>query len=124
MKKLFLYKSLLMIICLLGAAACGDGKKKEEALDAFYKKVLKEAISDLSKELRNSMEKQTDNVEDKIQQRIDSIVEICETKSDEFERIQKVKESDEAKMESEQYSLLLTKVQKYPIYLQHLQLSL
>ena len=32
MKKLFLYKSLLMIICLLGAAACGDGKKKEEAL--------------------------------------------------------------------------------------------
>ena len=32
MKKLFLYKSLLMIICLLGTAACGDGKKKEEAL--------------------------------------------------------------------------------------------
>ena len=32
MKKLFLYKSLLMIICLLGAAACGDGKKIEEAL--------------------------------------------------------------------------------------------
>lgn len=30
MKKLFLYKSLLMIICLLGAAACGDGKKQEE----------------------------------------------------------------------------------------------
>lgn len=83
----------------------GSRKEKEEALDAFYKKVLKEAISDLSKELRNSMEKQTDNVEDKIQQRIDSIVEICETKSDEFERIQKVKESDEAKMESEQLRL-------------------
>ena len=81
------------------------GDEKKEALDAFYKKVLKEAISDLSKELRNSMEKQTDNVEDKIQQRIDSIVEICETKSDEFERIQKVKESDEAKMESEQLRL-------------------
>ena len=95
----------------LDDAECTDilkmdrGKKKEEALDAFYKKVLKEAISDLSKELRNSMEKQTDNVEDKIQQRIDSIVEICETKSDEFERIQKVKESDEAKMESEQLRL-------------------
>ena len=65
----------------------------------------KKAISDLSEELKNSMEKQTDNVEDKIQQRIDSIVEICETKSDEFEQIQKVKESDEAKMESEQLRL-------------------
>lgn len=81
------------------------GKEKKEALDAFYKKVLKEAISDLSEELKNSMEKQTDNVEDKIQQRIDSIVEICETKSDEFEQIQKVKESDEAKLESEQLRL-------------------
>lgn len=81
------------------------GKEKENALDAFYKKVLKEAISELSKELRNSMEKQTDNIEDKIQQRIDSIVEICETKSDEFERIQQVKESDEAKMECEQLRL-------------------
>lgn len=30
MKKLFLYKSLLMIICLLGTAACGDGKKKKK----------------------------------------------------------------------------------------------
>lgn len=95
----------------LDDAECTDilkmdrGKKKEEALDAFYKKVLKEAISDLSEELKNSMEKQTDNVEDKIQQRIDSIVEICETKSDEFEQIQKVKESDEAKLESEQLRL-------------------
>lgn len=81
------------------------GKKKEKALDTFYKKVLKEAISELSGELRNSMEKQTDNVGDKIQQRIDSIVELCETKSDEFERIRQVKESDEAKMECEQLRL-------------------
>lgn len=81
------------------------GKKKEEALDAFYKKVLKEAISELSGELRNSMETQTDNVEDKIQQRIDSIVDLCETKSDEFKRIRQVKESDEAKMECEQLRL-------------------
>ena len=106
----FIVKRVIKRISL-DDAECTDilkmdrGKKKEEALDAFYKKVLKEAISDLSKELRNSMEKQTDNVEDKIQQRIDSIVEICETKSDEFERIQKVKESDEAKMESEQLRL-------------------
>lgn len=81
------------------------GKAKENALDAFYKKVLKEAISDLSDELRNSMETQTDNVEDKIQQRIDSIVEICETKAEEFERIREVKESDETEIEKEQIRL-------------------
>lgn len=88
-----------------GILKMDPGKKKEEALDTFYKKVLKEAISELSGELRNSMEKQTDNVGDKIQQRIDSIVELCETKSDEFERIRQVKESDEAKIECEQLRL-------------------
>lgn len=30
MKKLFLYKSMLMVICLLGTVACGDGKKTKE----------------------------------------------------------------------------------------------
>ena len=30
MKKFALYKSLLIIICLLGVTACGDGEKKEE----------------------------------------------------------------------------------------------
>lgn len=81
------------------------GKAKEDALDVFYKKVLKEAIAELSDELRNSMEAQTDNVEDKIQQRIDSIVDICETKAEEFERIKEVKESDEAEIEKEQLRL-------------------
>lgn len=81
------------------------GKAKEDALDTFYKKVLKEAVAELSDELRNSMEAQTDNVEDKIQQRIDSIVDICETKAEEFERIKEVKESDEAEIEKEQLRL-------------------
>ena len=31
MKNIFSYKSILIIICLLGAMACGDSKKKEEA---------------------------------------------------------------------------------------------
>lgn len=81
------------------------GKAKEDALDNFYKKVLKEAVSELSNELRNSMEAQTDNVEDKIQQRIDSIVDICEAKAEEFERIRQVKEADEAEIEKEQIRL-------------------
>lgn len=81
------------------------GKAKEKALDDFYKKVLKEAVSDLIDELRHSMEKQTDNVGDKIQQRIDSIVEICENKAAEFNRIREVKEADEADIEKEQLRL-------------------
>ena len=55
MKKLFLYKSLLMIICLLGAAACGDGKKKEEALQMgkIFMKMIK---GDASEEEIDSLE--------------------------------------------------------------------
>lgn len=89
----------------VGILKMDAGKAKEDALDNFYKKVLKEAVSELSNELRNSMEAQTNNVEDKIQQRIDSIVDICEAKAEEFERIRQVKEADEAEIEKEQIRL-------------------
>ncbi|MBR6622313.1 MAG: hypothetical protein IKK91_00200 [Ruminococcus sp.] len=81
------------------------GKEKETALDNFYKKVLKEAISELSDELSSNIETQSDNICDKIQQRIDNIVDICEAKTVEFESISKVKESDEDNMEQEQIRL-------------------
>lgn len=75
----FIVKRVIKRISL-DDAECTDilkmdrGKKKEEALDAFYKKVLKEAISDLSKELRNSMEKQTDNVEIKFSSELTALL--------------------------------------------------
>ncbi len=81
------------------------GKAKEEALDAFYKKVLKEAVRELSDELQDIMEKQTDNVCERIQHRIDSIVDICEAKEAEFDGIRKVKEKDEDAVEQEQIRL-------------------
>ncbi len=81
------------------------GKEKEEQLDQFYRKVLKEAVLELSDELRHSMETQTDNVCDTIQHRIDDIVETCEAKTAEFERIRQVKASDGEKIEHEQIRL-------------------
>ncbi len=81
------------------------GKEKEKKLDQFYKKVLKEAIRELSDELRSVMETQTDNVCDRIQQRIDSILDVCEAKTVEFEHFEEVKKSDEGKLEQEQLRL-------------------
>lgn len=81
------------------------GKEKTKRLDEFYRKVLKEAVLELTDILRDTMEKQTDIVEERIQQRIDSIVDICETKATDFEKIQKLKEKDESKIEQEQIRL-------------------
>ncbi|MBQ7433517.1 MAG: hypothetical protein IJV50_08710 [Lachnospiraceae bacterium] len=89
----------------LGILKMDAGAAKTNKLDEFYQKVLKEAVLELSDILRNSMEKQSDNIEERIQQRIDGIMDICETKTSEFERIQDVKESGEDEMEREQLRL-------------------
>lgn len=81
----------------------GDAKTKK--FDGFYKKILKEAVLELEEVLRNAMEKQTDMVEDKIQQRIDGIMDIYESKVAEFEKIQTVKQSGEVQIEQEQIRL-------------------
>ena len=81
------------------------GKEKEKRLDEFYKKVLKEAIKDLEEILRDAMEKQTDIVEDHISSRIESIVNTVTNKTNDFNKIQQVKNSDESKMEQEQIKL-------------------
>lgn len=81
------------------------GSAKTQKLNDFYKKVLKDAVKELSNLIRDAMEKQTDSVEDKIQQRIDSIVDVCETKTVEFEKIQNLKNKDEEKVEQEQIRL-------------------
>ena len=81
----------------------GDAKK--EKFNVFYRKVLKEAVEELTKELQTGMEENTDRVCDTIQRRIDSIVDVCESKTEEFENIRKVKEKDEAAVEQEQLRL-------------------
>ena len=85
--------------------AMDPGKQKEDKVDEFYKKVLKEAVLELSDELRTNMETQTDNVCDRIQHRIDSIVDVCEAKAEEFDRVRELKECGEAEIEGEQIRL-------------------
>ena len=89
----------------LGILKMDPGKEKEKALDGFYKKVLKEAVSELSDDLSSNIETQSDNVCNHHQQRIDSIVDVCESKMNEFENIRNIKESDEDKIEQEQIRL-------------------
>lgn len=81
------------------------GTQKTKELDRFYRKVLSEAISELTVILQYAMEQQTDTIEDRIQQRIDSIVDVYEAKADEFEKIQKIKNTDELKLEQKQIEL-------------------
>ncbi|MBQ8135096.1 MAG: hypothetical protein IJ192_11940 [Clostridia bacterium] len=81
------------------------GAEKTKRLDNFYKKVLKEAIRELTDILRNAMEKQTDIAEDYIQRRIDSILYTVQNKTEEFQKIENVKKSGQAKMEEEQIRL-------------------
>ncbi len=81
------------------------GAEKTRKLDAFYKKVLKEAVNELNDIIRDAMEKQTDIVEDYIQRRIDSILYTYDSKTAEFEKIANVKKFGQAKMEEEQIRL-------------------
>lgn len=81
------------------------GKAKEDAFDRFYTKILKEALRELSVELKDRMKEQTATVCDTIQVRLDNILTTWNTKTEEFERIKEIKESDEAKMEQEQMRL-------------------
>lgn len=81
------------------------GQAKEDAFDKFYTKILKEALSDLSVELKDRMKEQTATVCDTIKARLDNILTTWNTKTEEFERIKEIKESDEAKMEQEQMRL-------------------
>lgn len=106
----FIVKRVIKRISLDDNECCeilklNPGSEKSNKLDAFYKKVLQEAVNELSHILRNTMENQTDSVEKRIQQRIDGIVDVCETKTVNFEKIQKMKMNDEDKIEQEQMRL-------------------
>ena len=106
----FITKRVIKRISLDDSECCNilkmeAGEEKTQKLNDFYMTVLKEAVSELSGLLRDTMEKQTNIVEDKIQQRIDSVVDMCESKTEEFKKIQKMKDVDESKIENEQIKL-------------------
>ena len=81
------------------------GRNKTKKMNEFYKKVLTEAMTDLKKLLRSSMKSQTLIVEDHIVGRMDTITYTVTGKTNEFNKIKDLKDTDESKMEQEQIRL-------------------
>ena len=78
------------------------GRQKTKRLNEFYRKVLKEALTELKDLLRESMKNQVLIVEDHIVGRMDTITYTVTSKTNEFNKIQDIKDTDESKMEQEQ----------------------
>ncbi len=81
------------------------GRNKTRKMNEFYKKVLIEAMIDLKKLLRDSMKSQTFIVEDHIVGRMDTVTYTVTGKTNEFNKIKNIKDTDESKMEQEQIRL-------------------
>lgn len=81
------------------------GRNKTKKMNEFYKKVLIEAMTDLKKLLRDSMKSQTIIVEDHIVSRMNTITYTVTGKTNEFNNIKDIKDTDESKMEQEQIRL-------------------
>lgn len=76
------------------------GSQKSAAMKRFMDKVLRDALSDLSNELRKITYKQCDNVIDKIQSRLYDIEESSADAVTQFEAISLMRESDEVGLET------------------------
>ena len=81
------------------------GRQKTRRLNEFYRKVLTEALTELKDLLREAMKNQVLIVEDHIVSRMDTITYTVTNKTNEFNKIQDIKDTDESKMEQEQIRL-------------------
>lgn len=81
----------------------GDAKKK--AMDDFLKDVTSTAITDLSKELKKVIYRQSENIEDKVQVRIDEIEVSLNENMKKFDKIKSLKETNSAALEAEKLEL-------------------
>ena len=81
------------------------GRQKTRRLNEFYRKVLTEALTELKDLLREAMKNQVLIVEDHIVGRMDTITYTVTSKTNEFNKIQDIKDTDESKMEQEQIRL-------------------
>lgn len=82
----------------------GDEKKK--AMDNFLKEVTSTAITNLSEELKKVIRRQSENIEDKVQVRIDEIEVSLDDNMKKFEKIKSLKETDSAELEKEKLELI------------------
>ena len=81
------------------------GEEKRRKMDAFFQKILRDAISELCDMLRKNMTTQSENVADRIQSRIDDIVRSVTEKSKKFKEVEKMKQSNEQGLEQQQAEL-------------------
>lgn len=82
------------------------GEEKKKAMKKFLDKVMSKAITDLSEELRKVIRRQSENVEDRVQVRIDEIEVSLNDNMKKFEKIKSLKETDSAELEKEKLELI------------------
>lgn len=75
------------------------GKEKERAMTDFLNKIFRTSMDGLIREIRKSLKKQVENVEDQINARIDSYTDLSKEKLLQLQEIEEVKSFDENELE-------------------------
>lgn len=77
------------------------GEAKKKAMKKFLDNVTSKAITDLAEELKKVIRRQSENIEDRVQVRIDEIEVSLNDNLKKFDKIKALKESDSAELEAE-----------------------
>lgn len=75
--------------------AMDKGKEKEEAMTDFLNNVLRQALHDLTGEIRKTLNTQLKNIEEQITNKIDSYKILTDDKMAQFKEIESLKDTDE-----------------------------
>lgn len=81
------------------------GSEKRLAMKRFMDSAITVSINNLTKKLKKSIEKNCDDIEDKISERLSDINENLETKLKEFDRLSKLSEGETEKLEERQIAV-------------------
>lgn len=76
------------------------GAAKERAMTNFLNSVLKESVEGLATEIKKSMSRQLENIEDQINVRIDNYNMLSQEKLEALSEIERIKNTDEHDLES------------------------
>ncbi len=82
------------------------GEEKKKAMKKFLDKITSTAIIDLSEELRKVIRRQSENIEDRVQVRIDEIEASLDDNLKKFDKIKSLKETDSNELEAEKLELI------------------
>lgn len=82
------------------------GEEKRKAMKRFLDNVISTAITDLAEELKKVIRRQSENIEDKVQVRIDEIEVSLDDNLKKFDKIKSLKETDSTELEAEKLELI------------------